>query len=280
MGLAAPLSAQDEGGDPKQIIVTGEALPDEAVYEFIRDIGEETSEGQLARWEGPICPYVTGLRDGHNRYVADTISAVAVAVGVQPADDECAVNLVVIVNSELNRLIEELRSEQPLLFEALNPAQRSRLAEGSAPVRVWSVLDMRGSDGRRMTATDAGPPFYRSVAILSGVLPSRILRSTRVDLATTFVLLDAARLEGLNLQQISGFVSMLALAQLDTREPVEPDRSILNLFHNAEAPPDDLTAWDIAYLRALYASDNRRSASAQRGQMARMMREDLAADEE
>ncbi len=73
---------------------------------------------------------------------------------------------------------------------------------------------------------------------------------------------------------------MLALAQLDTREPVEPDRSILNLFHNAEAPPDDLTAWDIAYLRALDASDNRRSASAQRGRMARMMREDLVAEEE
>lgn len=280
MGLAGPLSAQDETGDPDPIVVTGEALPDEAVYDFIRDIGQEAAEGQLARWDGPICPYVTGLRDEHNHYVADTIAAVAVAVGVQPANDECTINLVVIANSEPNRLIEELRSEQPLLFESLNPAARSRLAEGSAPVRVWSALDIRGSDGRRMSATDAGPPFYRSVAILSGVLPSRILRSTRVDLGATFIILDAARLEGLNLQQISGFVSMLALAQLDTREPVEPNRSILNLFHNAEAPPDDLTPWDIAYLRALYASDNRRSASAQRGQMARMMREDLAADEE
>ncbi len=274
--FGTPLLAQT---NPDEIVVTGERETERAVDDFVRDIGEETSEGQLARWEGAVCPHVTGLREAHNGYIAGTIAAVAEAVGAEAGEAGCDVNLVVIINADPGALVGALREQQPVLFESLNPPERRRLEESDAAVRVWSKIDMRGSDGRRLQRIPAEPPFYQTISVLNGVLPSRILRSTRVDLATTFIVLDAARIEGLNLQQISGFVSMLALAQLDTREPVSPDRSILNLFHNADAPPEDITPWDIAYLRALYATDNRRDASAQRGQMARMMREDLSADE-
>lgn len=283
--FGTPLLAQT---NPDEIVVTGERETERAVDGFVRDIGEETAEGQLARWEGAVCPHVTGLRDEHNGYIAGTITTVAEAVGAEVGEAGCNVNLVVIINADPNTLISEMRNQQPLLFDSLNPPERRSLAEGIEPVRLWSVVSTRGSDGRVAQRQDGatgglGPGAGLGNAdtlYLFGVLPSRILRSTRIDLGATFIVLDAARIEGLNLQQISGFVSMLALAQLDTREPVSPGRSILNLFHNADAPPDDLTPWDIAYLRALYATDNRRSASSQRGQMARMMREDLAADEE
>lgn len=283
VALALLLAAAEPTAEA-EIVVSGEQVRDENLHEFVRDIGEETDERQLARWDEPLCPWVTGLLGAHNAYIGDTITALADAVGAGASEPDCAINLVVIVNDDPNALIDGLRSRQPLLFESLDPPERDLLARGNAPVRVWSAVEVRGSDGRRLTRTgNEGPRSIGQgfdVSILTGVLPSRVLRSTRVDLATTFIVLDAARLEGLSLQQISAFVSMLALAQLDTREPVEPDNSILNLFHFADSAPEDFTPWDIAYLRALYASDNRRSADAQRGQMARLMREYLAADED
>lgn len=73
---------------------------------------------------------------------------------------------------------------------------------------------------------------------------------------------------------------MLGLAQVDTDGPVGPGQSILHLFHDIGAQPDDLTPWDTAYLRALYVSDDRRNAANQRGQMTQLMREFLDAGEE
>ncbi|MCA1748543.1 MAG: hypothetical protein LC634_03080, partial [Sphingomonadales bacterium] len=196
-----------------EILVTGERPSAEAVRDFIRDVGREAPGDQLARWDRAVCPYVTGLRDPHNAYIAETITALAQAVGAEPGGEGCAVNLVLIVNAEPGLLVGALRQRHPWMFDSLQPSERRRLEESSAPARSWGVVTRRGSDGRILQRQGFGKSGlgeartfgFPDTEILAGVLPSRIVRSTRSDLGASFILLDAARLEGLSLQQISGY---------------------------------------------------------------------------
>lgn len=286
LALAMPLWASQQSMPDTaagQIVVTGERTPEEVVRDFVRGIAEEASGDQLARWEDPICPQVIGFLDEQNAYVEETITAVAVAVGAEAGAEGCYANLFVVVADNPGEVIQAMRLRQPALFRSINPPERRRLVESDSVARMWSMLVTRGSDGRPTQRQEFGSGGLGPAAglgvpdteYLFGVQPSRITLSTRVDLAANFILLDGNRIEGIDLNQLSGFVAMLALAQIDIDDPVRPERSILNLFHRSEDRPADLSDWDIAYLCALYASDNRPSATAQRGQMMRIMRETL-----
>ena len=75
--------------------MTGEIPTPEAVSGFVDEVTEAARGGQLARWEGAICPHVIGLSEPHNAYIARTIDAVAEAVGARSGSPDCAVNLLV-----------------------------------------------------------------------------------------------------------------------------------------------------------------------------------------
>lgn len=279
LSSAMPLWASQQSepeAAAEQIVVTGERTPEEVVRDFVRGIAEEAGYDQLARWEEPICPYIDGLEVEQNVYIAETVTAVAAAVGAEAAEPGCNANLIVAFTSEPQFVVYGWVEQMPRIFESLNPRERAVLRRSEAPVRSWNMYLTRGSDGRltpRLPVSVENP--NPDIELVFGVYPSRIIRATRVDFGMNFIVIDRRHVEDMTLQQLSGFVTMLALAQIDIDNPVRPERSILNLLHRAEARPDDLSDWDIAYLRALYASDNRRSATAQRGQIMRIMRETL-----
>lgn len=249
---------------------------------FVGEVSVEAQHHQLTRWDAPVCPLAIGMRAELNAYVEQTVLGVAREVGARAGEEGCDVNLVVAVADDPGALVAALRAERPSLFEDVMMPQRRRLVESDEPVRAWSATHTRGADGRaveRVLYCQGGS--CRWIEQLTGVIPSRIERPTRRDLGLRFVLIDLDRVEGVTMQQLSGLVGMLALAQIDIGDPVSPaGGTILNLFHEPAAAPDDITDWDIAYLRGLYAIELARSASAQRGTITRVMREELAGAEE
>lgn len=275
---ASAAYAQDAAtGDA--IVVTGEREGANVVSGFVRDISEEASHEQLTRWDSPVCPLAIGMRPEFNAYVEQTVLSVAREVGAQAGQEDCDVNLVIAVAEEPGALVAALRADRPSLFEDILMPERRRLVESDDAVRAWSATHTRGADGRaveRIRLCVGSEASCNYVEQLTGVIPSRIERSTRRDLGVRFIVIDLDRVEGVTMQQLSGLVGMLALAQLDVDRPARPaDRTILNLFHDPGAAPDDITDWDIAYLRGLYAIELARGESAQRGTITRIMRQEL-----
>lgn len=283
---AAPANAVQftvPNADGPQIVVVGAPDDDEQIVDFVSEIGRETGTDQLARWHQPICPLTIGLADELNYYVSDTILEVGDMVGAPLASGRCQANIVVMVTDDPATLIDRLAEDRVDIYRSISIAEREAVLEGRLGVMGFSRIEIRGSDGRGAiesvkfdTSSRTGSSRTYMSTILSGIEPSLAQPSTRADLNFRAVVIDLNHLEGQTIQQIAGFAAMMALAEFDVREPVSPPLTILNLFHDPAGAPADLTDWDVAYLRSLYAVDGGMTAHAQRSTMIRVVRDDLA----
>lgn len=265
-----------------EIVVYGIPEDEAALTGFVRDIGAETGTDQLARWRGAICPEVIGMRDEFNNYVHETIRSVADLAGARWSDRGCQHNVLVVMTDDPSTFISDMRDDRRDLFASLTARERETMASSSDAVSMWSRVETRGGDGRLMQSGEAGYnargsgtdqlPYRR----ISGAQASRIARSTRSDLDFRAIIIDLRQLDGQTMQQLSAFAAMMALGEFDVSNPISPQRTVLNLFHNAETAPADLSDWDLAYLRALYSTNAGRSADNQRSAMIRHIRRDLA----
>ncbi|NNC72711.1 MAG: hypothetical protein HKN78_07505 [Sphingomonadaceae bacterium] len=258
------LSLPNQGGP--EIVVFGHADGGNELSDFIRAVGVETGEYQLARWHGEICPHVIGLRDELNDYVRATIETVAQISRIGTGERGCRPNLLVVMSDNPARFLETLREERPDLFGTLSLPDIDAMIDGTSSVNLWSLLETRGSDGR-----DLDP----DTDTLTGVVASRTGRSIRADFHFRAIIVDLAQVDDVSMRQLSGLVAMLSLAQVDVDSPIRSNRTILNLFHDPANTPDDISDWDIAYLRALYSTDGGDSADTQRAEMVRVAHERL-----
>ena len=79
----------------------------------------------------------------------------------------------------------------------------------------------------------------------------------RDDMRKAFVIIDVDDVANVSFQQLTDYVAFLVMAQTDPEADTGGYDTILNLFKGGGA--DGLTAWDLAYLEALYASDTTQS---------------------
>lgn len=271
-----PLELPDTDGP--EIVVYGAGASDQAISDFVSTIGRHTGTDQLARWHETICPLTLGLREELNGYVSDTIIAVAQAIGADARPGDCQANVLVVITDDPTEIIESLRQDRVDIYRAISLTERAAIESGETDVLAFSRIQLRGADGR-LPDTGGGQSLEGSGGTLTGVEAGRVKLSTRADLNFRAILIDVDHARGRTLQQLSAFAAMMALAEFNVREPVTPPFTILNLFHAAENPPADLTDWDIAYLRALYATDGAYDAHAQRSAMIRQVRTALAGED-
>lgn len=249
----------------RDIVVIAEPSDPASLGRFVTEIASETEDRQLARWHSEICPTVIGLRDDINDYVAETVRSVAAMTGAPVADEGCLTNMLIVMSEQPDRFVETLAEQRPNLFANVSQPDIRRMIEGVDTIRVWSRLEVRGPDGEQLDNDT-----------LTGVLGGRIQRATRMEFYFRSIVVDLEQVDNVSMQQLSGLIAMLALAQVNYDRPIESDRTILNLFSDNEAAPADLTNWDIAYLRALYSTESAFDALAQRSAMIRHAREGLA----
>lgn len=72
------------------------------------------------------------------------------------------------------------------------------------------------------------------------------------ELSYALIVVDARRLAGASTDAWMDYVAFNALAQINPDARTTNYPTILNLFSQSSSPPTQLTAWDLAYLDALY----------------------------
>ena len=222
---------------------------------------------------------------GTQRSDRSPYARIANYLGIGAAANGCRPNVVVIVAEQAGDFVHRLRRDRPDLFNALELADIRAIMRLTGPVRAWQVVEPQGADGRpmeRISFLQKGPndpprPIARGYR-LTGVVPSLTTRSTRQDLSLAFIAFDLEAVGGLTLLQIADHAAMRALARTDAMG-LPARRSILTLFGDrsaGDAPAQELTNWDAAYLRAVYRTTSTVTAHQQRSSISRTMNRELA----
>lgn len=309
----AQSSGQPESSTPsrvqedREIVVTGERLR-EATLEFATMVASASmAEGQYARWDNDICPSVAGLTQAEAQTLIDHLALRAHLVGVNVEGAGCSPNLIIVFAPDSDQFARELVEQRRDLLGyysdddiiTLGRDALDAFASTSRAVRWWHVSNTTTADGRSLVdtrsnegtgaraallaaredgagAATAGSGFEGAEATRSR--GSRLGRETRQDLRFAIVIVDARRISGMPPGAVADYLAMASLIQLDADADMSAFPSILNLFaarESGEAPPDGMSAWDVAYLRGLYNARRDADVSRQRGDIARRMANDL-----
>jgi hypothetical protein len=283
LGLAsiAALAPPAPATEQPTILVQGERLPPEAAREravaFVRTTGVASGQTPAARWVDPICPDVVGLVETAERAAEARIRRIAAAVGARVAPEGCTRNIVVSFASDGAALAREIARRDPARLAQLSASAREAVLTGSAPIRWWYTTEVRsrhnvqGGDGMSNAGgTDQTSPGSGYGAALGGnggglmhyessivsTLTSRVLTSA-------IVVVDLDKVMGRRLDALAAYAALVALAEI-RGVGAAPEGSILGLFA-APVPARDLTAQDMAFLRALYRLPLDRQAMQHRG---------------
>jgi hypothetical protein len=100
------------------------------------------------------------------------------------------------------------------------------------------------------------------LAVSAGEIPqNQFVDDTRLAPAaieipsSVLVIVDVTKLRGVTLAQLADYIAMTSLAEIDPDAKVGDAPTILRLFqpHDADnPPPDSMTGWDAAFLKAAY----------------------------
>lgn len=274
LAITPPASAQDQPSPQTQAdapvrledVVTNARRLEDATTDLVGEIAAPVRRRGFARWHDGVCVGVGNLDTAIAQQITDRVSDVARELGLKAGEPGCNPSILIVATTDANAFTADFVAMRPRLFRVGG----SGMDRGSAafedfikterPVRWWSVSQPTDADsGARAVrlpgevhgaATGAGSALaYAPQIAVRG--PSRLVSQYRQDLKRTFVVIDVDRLNGVNLGQLSDYIAMVSLAQIDPDANTARFETILNVF-NEPVGAEGLTGWDMAYLRGLY----------------------------
>jgi hypothetical protein len=272
VALATPTLAQvppqPAPTELETVVVDGRRLAD-VVEQFVDDIVAPPVGRGPSRWDRKVCVGVANVRAGAAQVIIDQVSRIALEVGLEPAEPGCSPNILVIGTNDGEAMARGLIGAKRRAFLPFySGGSRSALAlerfqASDAAVRWWHVgvpvNRYTGEIAVRLPGREA--PFVRQDG-------SRLTTQIQNNLLRAFIIVDLAQMEGINFHQLGDYVGMVAMAQIDPAAATGAYDTVLNLFSGA-GTVQGLTAWDRAYLNALYSSElNQRAPSHQGGEIA------------
>lgn len=275
--LLAPIPAALAQTAP-DIVVTG-VRPEQtqAYVEQVTAISPMAE--QLPRWDSIICTSIAGMPARQGQFVADRIAQRAASLGLRPGGPGCRANVAVFVTSDSDTFARQLFERDRDLFAYYQSNDISTLGQEalddflSTPraVRWWHVSQTYGSDGIALSGDASVGGLSNAPSVRA--TGTRLSGSTREDFTQAIVIVDARRVQGVQLAALADYVSFVALAQVNAHAATTEYPTIMNLFSGAQANasgPTSLTQWDQAYLDALYKSE--RNSATQRQQQSEIAR--------
>lgn len=244
---------------------TPEELKGDSVSKFmLAHARPAQATGQFARWRTPVCPQAQGLTSESDAYIAARITAVAATAGIPYGAAGCKANIHIYFTNDPQKLIDGVAKELPGLLGFHYVSTLKSLATVRHPVAAWYATATQGIHGE--VALDApvtpdssfGAPGtaqrWLGSARPGGAVGTRISTGLKSLLVHVLVLVDARKLIGYDLATLSDYVAMLVLSETRTQDACGQLPSVLDML----APecdrqrPTQITAGDLAFLRALY----------------------------
>ena len=229
------------------------------------------------RWEEPLCFEVAGLPRKYAEVVAAQLSQIATSVGA-PVRENCSrlsANFYALFTPDPTETLRYLK-RHPLVLQdrietGLPQIERFLNPPKSVVVRVWHDAESLSWDGTPCVLAPNG--LWLACSGKPG--GSRITLSSTPSFARALVVIDSTRIQGFQLGQISAYVAMVGLVDIDGDVNVRETPSILRLFTDSpEQRAEGITEWDRAFLTALYHT-NQWNAQ-QRKQIANKMVDEIA----
>lgn len=239
----------------------------EAAEAFVNSVAEPVEGRKAARWRNSVCVGVAGMQSEPARFMADRVSDWASSVGLRIGPSGCEPQIVIVATDDGDATARALVASRPREFRTGVPqtdqgaAALAAFQNSGRLIRWWHVsLPVNGDTGAPIRRLPGQQPFTAPAELSkpsdfgqygSIVSASRLTDETEDDLIQAIIVLDTDALDQANFLQITDYIAMVALAQIDPdAEPAAP--SILRLFKPGEAQEEMLTRWDQAYLTALY----------------------------
>jgi hypothetical protein len=271
--LAAPARAADNAMETVEVTASREKMRRE-IQTFVHKVTRLEGEF-VGRWGVVVCPMAVGVSDAQAQFIQRRIIEVQNTVRKKKPDPaaECRPNLFVIITNEADRVLAGWKERDPGMFRWKSREGVSH-SGGTGPVRTWHNAIEEGGDGRAVTDSSQHQlnlPINKPGCALSG---SRIVADCWEHITAVVVLVDATATGKVTLAQLTDFISVVSLSQIDLSADLGGVDSILRLFAQPrpEVLPAGLTEWDYAFLNGLYRA-NYSPMNQQRDIEARMVRE-------
>ena len=272
---ATPAVAQPASSQPSQeIIVEATRGSDRQIRDFVKALTDAPSFGQIGRFHDAVCPAAMGLLPVQNAALAARMRAVAAAANIRVAPAVCTPNAFVIVAPDKSAAVRELYRRYPSYFAGLTSRQIASLASAPGPATAWQISTLLSAEGEILKKAGGSDHYI----LENSNTPSRVKAATIPAFVASMVVIDRRAASGLTVTQLADYAAMRIFADIapakaaGVRAP-----SILTILDQAsdQLVPVTLTYWDLAFLKSLYATSNAYYASYQRGDMERVVSNEL-----
>lgn len=261
------------------IVVDGRPL-EQAVRDFVGEVAGPPRGRGLAQWRGRLCLGVANLAVAPAQALIDRVSDIAAELEIEIGAPGCEANAVIIFTEDASAMADALIEKDRRTFRTgvggfeLGSAALERFRNTTAPVRWWQIsvpTDSETGDRAVRLPGDINPATGQPSAPSQTVTASRLTSQIRDDLNRTIVIVDIDEVANVSFEQLSDYLALVTLAQIDPEGDTEGFTTVLNVFDDPAVTPG-LSDWDWSYLRALYSSrPMRRNAGSQASDLAGFM---------
>jgi hypothetical protein len=275
-------SPQQQESEPLQeVTVTAHKQIDERTLErvviprFVQSHGTPSPKShQIGRWirPGSVCPSTTGLTPAFADYVSRRIITVATSVGAPTAVyGHCKPTVEIIFTPNPQEQVNYFGKTYRALL-GYDGGSLRELLTFSHQIRAWYST---------ATLTDRGWSLDSDLPLINregrGGLHSRLSGGMTSGFANVLVIADAKQISGHSLRSIADLIAMLALTRtsVDGCSDLPSIVDLLSADCSRRAPPDSMTAADIAYLKALYSADLGKNLNVEEGDMHERMAQQI-----
>jgi hypothetical protein len=274
LGSGLPVTSPAAASDPASVTIqsnrAGRAELQRQADQYVEASVVHHFGEPLMRWDGLVCPMVAGLPRDQGEFVLQRLSQSMHDAGVPLAPQNCTANFVVIVSSRADQILAELQSKAPRLFDTqhgVGGLQHFMLTK--RPIRVWYNWENRGETTAGLAVIAAliggGPSVGGTLGPVTSAAytdwPSNRLPNSHLSLTvsksinTAVIVVDRARMKGVNVAQLSDYTAMVGLAEINLDRSVDSAPTVLRLFNEpSEAPLEGMSSWDRALLKSLYGT--------------------------
>lgn len=240
-----------------QITVTAKVLKQQ-IDNYISKISGgyvRSDDHPLARWRVPICPLVAGLPNNDGQFVFDRLSDDLSSMNIPLGETGCRPNFFIIATNEPEATLKAWWHHD---FN-LNSGQTGfdHFIGTPRPIRIWYNAKLISGNGTPTNRFGVGPSnvFQGIESFTISDIPHQEFGSIP-DLKSVIVVIDLTRVVGLDWHQVTDYIAMAGVTEVNFNAHVDGAPTIMSLFSTSgDARPQHLSDWDRSFIKELYLTD-------------------------